>query len=70
MSVSDIDGLFSTLNTLRRYFYRPHPKDGEGDAFCLFCQFTPGGEGGVPHLHPIILPLVSCPFWGYPNSIP
>ena len=22
---------------------------------------------GAPHLHPIILPLVSCPFWGYPQ---
>ena len=27
-----------------------------------------GGGGGVPHLHPIILPLVPCPFWGYPPS--
>ena len=23
---------------------------------------------GLPHLHPIILPLVPCPFWGYPND--
>ena len=23
---------------------------------------------GVPHLHPIILPLVPCPFWGYPSD--
>ena len=23
---------------------------------------------GVPNLHPIILPLVPCPFWGYPSA--
>ena len=27
-----------------------------------------GGGGGLPHLHPIILPLVICPFWGYPSD--
>ena len=27
----------------------------------------PGGGAGLPHLHPIILPLVPCPFQGgYP----
>ena len=24
--------------------------------------------GGLPHLHPIILPLVPSPFWGYPSD--
>ena len=24
--------------------------------------------GGAPHLHPIILPLVPCPFWVYPSD--
>ena len=23
---------------------------------------------GIPHLHPIILPLVPCPFWGCPSD--
>ena len=32
----------------------------------VFSLSTPGGGGGgvLPHLHPIILPLVPCPFWG------
>ena len=30
-----------------------------------------GGGGGLPHLHPIILPLVPCPFWrGTPATGP
>ena len=41
--------------------YRPHPKDGEGTVFTGVCLFTPGGQG-VPHLHPVVLPLVPCPF--------
>ena len=32
--------------------------------FQFVSQFTPG----VFHLHPIILPLVPCLFWGYPND--
>ena len=24
--------------------------------------------GEIPHLHPIILSLVPCPFWGYPSD--
>ena len=46
--------------------YRPHPKDGvPGTVFMDVCLSTPGG---VPHLHPIILPLVPCPFGGYPSD--
>ena len=29
---------------------------------------TTFGAGGLPHLHPIILPLVPCPFRGVPHS--
>ena len=35
----------------------------EGTIFTGVCLST---LGGIPHLHPIILPLVPCPFWGYP----
>ena len=32
----------------------------------MFSVYPPsgGGGGGLSHLHPIILPLVPCPFWG------
>ena len=41
----------------------------EGNSFSLFVSPHLGGE--VPHLHPIILPLVPCPFRGpYPIPIP
>ena len=33
--------------------------------FQFVCLFTPRG---VPHLHPIIPPLVPCPFWGVPSD--
>ena len=36
----------------------------EGNVFIGVCLSTPVGGGGVPHLHPIILPLVPCPFRG------
>ena len=38
----------------------------------VFSLFTPGGGGGLPNLHPIILPLVPYPFWGggLPNLHP
>ena len=36
--------------------------------FSQACVCLGGGEG-LPHLHPIILPLVPCPFWGYLISI-
>ena len=42
--------------------YRPRKKYDGRLYFQFVCQFTPGG--GVPHLHPIILPLVPCPFGG------
>ena len=32
----------------------------------VFSLFT---LGRVPHLHPMILPLVPCPFWGVPQSL-
>ena len=50
--------------------YRPHPKDGEDTVFTGVCPHPGGGGGGgeVPHLRPIILPLVPCPFWGVPPS--
>ena len=32
----------------------------------VFSLFTPGG-GGLPHLHPITLPLVPCPLWEVPQ---
>ena len=35
-----------------------------GYVFTSVCLF----RWGVPHLHPIILPLVPCPFWGYPSD--
>ena len=34
----------------------------------LFSQVSVCSHLGVPHLHPIILPLVPCPFWGYPSD--
>ena len=37
----------------------------EGNSFSLFVCPHPGG-GGLPHIHPIILPLVPCPFQGVP----
>ena len=40
---------------------RPHPKNGK------VISSQPGG-GGLPHLHPIILPLVPGIFWGYPSD--
>ena len=43
-------------------YYRPHPKC-EGYIFTGVCLLT-GGWGGVPHLHPIMLPLVPCPILG------
>ena len=42
-------------------------KMGEGNSFSLSVH-TLGG--GVPHRHTIILPLVPCPFWGYPMTGP
>ena len=32
----------------------------------LFSQVSvcPQGGGGMPHLHPVIFPVVPCPFWG------
>ena len=43
---------------------------------CYHCAITllppacvcSGGGAGLPHLHPIILPLVPCPFQGVPQS--
>ena len=40
----------------------------EGTLFTGVCLSTPGGGGGLPHLHPIILQLVPCPFWGCPHD--
>ena len=37
--------------------------------FTGVCLFGWGGGRVLPHLHPIILPLVPCPFWGYLISI-
>ena len=48
--------------------YRPHPKDGEGTVFTGVCLSTPEWGGGGIHLHPIILPLAPCPFWGVPSD--
>ena len=39
------------------------PPASEGTVFTGVCLFTLGG-GRVQHLHPIIFPLVPCPFWG------
>ena len=33
----------------------------------VFSLSTTWGRGEVPHLLPIILPMVPCPFWGYPS---
>ena len=51
-------------------YYRPHPNDEGRSEFQFVCLSTPGG--GVPHLHPIILPLAPCMSFpgGYPISIP
>ena len=50
------------------------------DGRLCFQSVTTGGGGGLPHLHPIILPMVPCPsrgvpqwlvpgpFWGYPST--
>ena len=60
--------------------YRPHPKDGEGTVFTGVCLSTRGGTPshntftgpmsflGVPHLHPLMLPL-DAPVTG-PRSLP
>ena len=48
----------------------PHPKDGEGNVFSLCVSPHLGGGGVLPHLHPIIFPLVPCPFWGVTPSPP
>ena len=34
----------------------------------MFSVCSHPGGGGLPHLHPIILPLVPCPFQGYPSD--
>ena len=52
------------------HYYRPHPKDGEGTVFTGVCLSTLLGRGGVTHVHPAILPLVSCPFHGMPHLHP
>ena len=39
--------------------YRPHSKDGE--RLCFLFNNDVKGEG-VPHIHPIIFPLVPCSF--------
>ena len=45
----------------RIFTARIHGKDGEGTVFTGGCLSTP--RVGVPHLYPIILPLVPCSFW-------
>ena len=52
--------LFDCIN---HYFYRPRTKYDGRLYFQFVCHLTPTG-GGLPHLHPIILPLVPFPFWG------
>ena len=41
------------------YYYRPRTK--YNGRLCF--QFVHQGGRGLPHLHPIILALVPCPFW-------
>ena len=47
------------------YFnYRPRTKyEGRLYFQLVLSVQTRGGGGGLPHLHPIIFPLVPCPFW-------
>ena len=68
-----LGAIFFFISRCVNDFYRPHPKDGKVIvsvcSVSLFVQsvHTPPG-GGVPHLHAIILPLVPCPFGGYPSD--
>ena len=48
-------------------YYRPSTKYDGMLYFQFVCQSTPRR---VPHRHPLILPLVSCPFWGLPHLHP
>ena len=48
-------------------FYRPHPFRRMGKV--LFSQVCVcPHQVGIPHLHPMILPLVPCPFWVDPSD--
>ena len=52
------------ITTLSEYLV---PSASEAWGTCCFHRRVSVHTGrGVSHLHPIILPLVPCPFWGYP----
>ena len=51
------------MQQLKMHFYRPHPKDGEGNVFSLS---TPGGGGGGGYPYPIMLCNISQNALGQP----
>ena len=53
----------TTISMSTEYIYYLHPKDVE----CTVCIGVCSQGGGI-HLHPIILPLVPCPFQGTPSQ--
>ena len=61
--ITQMELFFSFLSC--RQIYHSHPKYGEGNVFSLLVSSHPGR---VLHFHPIIFPLVPCPFWGVPSA--
>ena len=62
--VLQLSQLSSSQKTVN--IFLPPASKGWG-RYCFHRCLSVHTQGGVPHLHPIILPLVPCPFWGYPS---
>ena len=66
-----------SLTCLERFLMRivtDHVLSTRREVMFSVCSHPGGGGGWLPDLHPIILPLVPCPFWGdthlHPKILP